>query len=513
MQQHRGIAMMLVMVAVLVTGTMAVAYFASRDNSVAIGRNIESAARARAVAESGLEIAIAILETDADWQTQHVEGVLLSSLQIGDGVISITIVDTSTDEPPTEETTEVEITVTSSVDQITQSTKALATVVPNEEEYDFDFSEFAIFATSLIRIDDVASVQLWQASPLSLQSNPVRLGTLSTGPLSVDIDSPTQQTSLELYVQDNASSMISTAPVDRHNLSGVPPLPAPPRSPSGGSLLTLSNTQPTHGSRFSGWIRNFAFGGQRINASTDTTVVPGGVYEMDSLQLGFGQSIEIQGDVTINIDGDLSLTGSKIILSENSTLTLHVGGDVDIHSSYIGNENRSVQSWMNPSRVRMFGHGNNDWKVDGLTTLKAEVYAPESEVSFKGLTTLCGRVAADTVDFRGASRLLYDSTLDSGGYADQDSALHDQNGMLFPELAGLTELDAVLINSIIESISEERYAAESNRWFDWRDEPTARPHDVIFMMLMYGGDTQRWEELVAQAEHAHGTMLANGVRE
>ena len=504
---------MLVMVAVLVTGTMAVAYFASRDNSVAIGNNIESAARARAVAESGLEIAIAILETDTEWQTQHVDGVLLSALQLSEGVISITIADTSTDEPPTEETTEVEITVTSSVGQVTQTTKARATVIPDEEEYDVDFSEFAIFATSLIEIDDVASVQLWQASPLSLQSNPIRLGTLSTGPLSVDIDSPMQRTSLDLYAPDNASSMISTAAVDHHSLSGVPALPAPPRPPSGGSPLTLSNVQPTHSSRFGGWVRNFAFGGRRNHtSSTEPTVVSSGVYEMDSLQLLFGQSLEIQGDVTININGDLSLTGAKILLSENATLTVHVGGDVDIQSSYIGNENQSAQSWMNPARVRLFGHGNNDWKVDGLTTLKAELYAPASEVRFEGLATLCGRVAADSVDFRGASRLLYDPMLDNGGYADQDGPLYDQNGMLFPELAGLIELDAVLINSIIESISEERYTAESNRWFDWRDEPTARPHDVIFMMLLYGGDTQRWEELVTQAESAHGTMLAGGVR-
>ena len=119
--QHRGIALMLVMVAILVTGTMAVAYFGSRDNSIAIGVNIESAARARAGAESGLELAIAILETDTDWQTQHADGVLLWGLQIGDGVISITILDANTDLPPTEETSEVEITVTSSIGQVSQT--------------------------------------------------------------------------------------------------------------------------------------------------------------------------------------------------------------------------------------------------------------------------------------------------------------------------------------------------------------------------------------------------------
>ena len=50
-KQRRGIALMLVMVAILVTGAMAVAYFGSRDNSIAISRNVEASTRARVVAE------------------------------------------------------------------------------------------------------------------------------------------------------------------------------------------------------------------------------------------------------------------------------------------------------------------------------------------------------------------------------------------------------------------------------------------------------------------------------
>ena len=61
--QRRGIALMLVMVAILVTGAMAVAYFGSRDNSIAISTNIRSSSKARILAESGLDLAVAILET------------------------------------------------------------------------------------------------------------------------------------------------------------------------------------------------------------------------------------------------------------------------------------------------------------------------------------------------------------------------------------------------------------------------------------------------------------------
>jgi hypothetical protein len=189
---------------------------------------------------------------------------------------------------------------------------------------------------------------------------------------------------------------------------------------------------------------------------------------------------------------------------------MHIGGDVEISSSSIGHENLSPQSWVDPSRIQLYGHGDNNWQIDGLTTIKAEIYAPKSEVSFEGIATLCGRIAADEVSFRGASRLLYDATLDNGGYADHESPLYDDNGELFSELANITVLDRDLINSIIESMEDRSYGSASNRWDDWRDEPTARPNDVIFILMMYGADTRRWEQLVRQARREHGTMLADG---
>jgi len=138
---RRGIALMLVMVAILVTGTMAVAYFGSRDNSIAISSNVEASARARAVAESGLDLAIAILETNSDWRTQHTDGVILDSFAFGGGEITLTVYDSETDLPPTETTNKVSITILSSVGGIAQITAATATIIPYEEEYDVEHNQ------------------------------------------------------------------------------------------------------------------------------------------------------------------------------------------------------------------------------------------------------------------------------------------------------------------------------------------------------------------------------------
>ena len=111
MQKHnrRGIALMFVMIAVLVTGSMAVAYFGSRDNSIAISSNIETATQARIAAETGVDLAIAILETDADWRTNHIDGGVLSDYMFGKSKLTIYVLDSETNLPPTENSNNINI--------------------------------------------------------------------------------------------------------------------------------------------------------------------------------------------------------------------------------------------------------------------------------------------------------------------------------------------------------------------------------------------------------------------
>ena len=73
---RRGIAMLLVMVSIAVASILASAYLVSRDNSLAISRNSVAATQARWAAMSGLEMAIAILQTKTNWRTNHIDGML-----------------------------------------------------------------------------------------------------------------------------------------------------------------------------------------------------------------------------------------------------------------------------------------------------------------------------------------------------------------------------------------------------------------------------------------------------
>tara|TARA_B100001964_G_C14142304_1_gene558030 strand:- start:448 stop:1176 length:729 start_codon:yes stop_codon:yes gene_type:complete len=223
-----------------------------------------------------------------------------------------------------------------------------------------------------------------------------------------------------------------------------------------------------------------------------------GSYEIDHLQLGSNQPVVIHGNVTLSINNNFTLNAASIELSENATLTIHIGGDVDIKSSYIGNDNHSTNSYSDPNRIQLYGHNDSDWNLRGITTIKGEIYAPESDVELSGLATLCGRIASEEITLRGASRLLYDQTLDNGGYADSSSSLYNEDGTLLDGLQQLAQLDPVLINSLQQSASSI-VSNEYQSWQDWWSYPTNRPNEVIYSIIVYGVDARRWESLARQA--------------
>ena len=500
--QRRGIALMLVMIAILVSGGMAVAYFGSRDNSIAISENINTASMARTSSESGLDLAIAILETDADWRTQHIEGVILNDFQFGNSLLTITVIDTQTSEPPTDSTNEVEITVHSSINGVSQTMLATATIIPQDDEFDVDFSEFAIFARSNIQVRDVATIGLWAASPLALKDNDVQIGTLSTRPMAIDLQSRKRGTQIEVHTVAQASSMVSPSKVNRKHFSDTPTLPSPPTKPTNGTPLEIHQALASnHNNWRQQWSQNFSRG-NRFEQQRDSQiiVVSEGDYELDTLDLSNGQSIVIQGNVTINIQNDMSISNASIILDDDATLELYVSGNANIHSGYIGNRDQSVSSWMDPSSCQLYGLENASWNLDGNTTVKAELYAPDSEVSLQGNSTLCGRIAADEVELRGSSTILYDQTLDHGGYADEDSDLYDDLGYLVSGLRNLATLDPIQIDSIRNAVYKESSDDDdsfigNHQWMtrNWKLEPTERPHEVIYVLKIYGIDARVWE--------------------
>ena len=65
---------MFVLLAVLMAATLASSYLGGQSTSIGIARNVDNQARARFIAETGLELAVAHVRTNASWRTDHSEG-------------------------------------------------------------------------------------------------------------------------------------------------------------------------------------------------------------------------------------------------------------------------------------------------------------------------------------------------------------------------------------------------------------------------------------------------------
>jgi len=99
--------MLLVLISLATATILTMAYLSSRDNSAQIGANVADSTSARWAALSGVELGIAVLETESDWRTAHDNGVLLDDHPVGGGVVDLLVEDIETQAPPTESTTGV----------------------------------------------------------------------------------------------------------------------------------------------------------------------------------------------------------------------------------------------------------------------------------------------------------------------------------------------------------------------------------------------------------------------
>ncbi len=85
--------MLLVLVTVVVATTLACSFLTGQSTATQISRNIESHVQARALAETGLRLALAEIQANANWRQDHTEGEWVSNSSLLGGTITITAVD------------------------------------------------------------------------------------------------------------------------------------------------------------------------------------------------------------------------------------------------------------------------------------------------------------------------------------------------------------------------------------------------------------------------------------
>lgn len=88
-RRRSGVAMLLVIIALAVAAILSLTFLRSSGPTMAIASNNDSKAKARAIAESGLAMAVKHVQSSTDWRTDQPHGLWIADVPYGGGTFSV----------------------------------------------------------------------------------------------------------------------------------------------------------------------------------------------------------------------------------------------------------------------------------------------------------------------------------------------------------------------------------------------------------------------------------------
>ncbi len=142
-----------------------------------------------------------------------------------------------------------------------------------------------------------------------------------------------------------------------------------------------------------------------------TMSIPGGEYRVSNVQLSGQNTVTINGNVTLYVDGSFKTAGqSKLKINDGASLTLYVNGNVDMAGQGIVNMNQKAE------KVVVYGTENcQDVKLAGQSVLYAAIYAPKATATFTGQADIFGSVITKNITVTGQGSIHYDEALKKQG--------------------------------------------------------------------------------------------------
>jgi len=511
-RHERGVALLLVLIAMATATTLTIGWLASQDNASLIGRNVVATAEARSVASSGLDLAISVMQTETNWRTMHQDGVLFQDLALGDGTIHLSLLDPTTNLPPTSESIEIHVLCTATVGAISQSVAAYVSLLDGDDDENLqqNVSGFALFSLSTIELNDNATVARWSAAPASVLGRRLAVGTASSTSRSVRIGDNAATIDTTLYHSQGQSPalMVNSTEFDVDmmelpwslSLDGV----QSPLESSTASMPILGNIGAS-GTIPEGSLRLGPNDVLHVS-STSPLLVEG------DLLLDPGARIVVEGDARMQVGGALFMDDAVIELQGDATLHAVVEGGAVFSDSRIG----SVCEWMDPKRITLSA-GSDDslahpWRISGDSSLTGCIDGQAIDVVLEDDAVVMGRIAANRITLNDSSCLLYDHGLSQGiGQPRAGRLLHQARNVPRRSRGSMARLPWHFLEAMTalgtgshwnrsSKIPGRRTPDRAGAYRGWRHGPTPRPIPVECRMLTHGIDACSLETMVLQQE-------------
>lgn len=512
--------MLLVIISLMLATILTTAYLASRDNSAAIGENVAAGAAARWAAISGVEMGVAILQTESDWRANHVDGVLLDDYPVGTGTLDLIVTDLETGLPPQARSDSVELRSIATVNGVEQEATAYAVVYSSEHEgkADVDLSEFAIYGINGIDLSEDATVTRWPTAPLSILGQRVAIGTAATAAGSITMTDDSASIDTTVYHNPGASaslvSLTGTGPsVEIAALGDPVPVPISPAHavapPVGIPALPTSQVGTTTtiaaDDRHPGYVLS---AGAELELQGTTTLTLD-----EDLQLGPGTRVLINGDVRVVVFGSLVLNGGALEVTPGSRLSIYVGDQLQMIDAYLGDERAlaepalvdGTENWMRTECVRIYStpSATTTWSVRGDSVLKGTIYAPHVPLlQLTGVSATYGRALAGEVHVDQNASVFYDPRLDRhAGFTSPVTPVYDGSGNLKAGFSALATLDDADLQALataedLDLLKEDREVKSVIPDGDRPPPPpgaTPRPIPVDYDIITFGLRLAAWE--------------------
>ena len=523
---HHGIAMMLVLFSVTIATILATAYLVSRDNSLAISRNSSAASRARWAALSGLETAVAILQTDTDWRANHTNGMLLDGYPLAGATVTATALDIETDQAPNPDSEYLRVLAMAEVDTNDDGTAegrqsaVLLAYVPRvaEPHVAVDLAEFAIFVRDTMEMSSNSTVARWATAPLSKLGGRVNIGTHAQGSADIELNDNAVCVDCTVYHSIGASGTLvrnnGGPSISQIGLPFLIPFPASPdhgqADPSGGMPnLTLNSDTATKSSN-DRYYTIVVENDSRWTLQGDITIVVD-----NDLRIRTDSTVIIDGNVTLVVFEDLEMNLGSIEVTPGSSLTFFNGDNATLTNAYIGElrsdnvrDNTGYEEYMDPLVIRVLTiedtpHTVREWHLWGNSVMKASLYGETLKFVLHQNSALYGRMAGKRFALWGNGAFYYDPAHDErAGYTMPDSNLYEDDGSLVAAYFGGFTLDPDSLQALADTtgmviIANGGTVAPLGGPPPPPDpplgDPTPRPVPVESILVTFGSDMSLWE--------------------
>ncbi|MFA9478331.1 hypothetical protein ACERK3_08485 [Phycisphaerales bacterium AB-hyl4] len=411
---QRGVALMLVVVALAMATMLAVPFLIAQGTSAAVGKNISDHHRARAIAESGIEMGLAYIHQHSDWRNAQTPGVWLAEMPYANGTIHIHVQNEDDDASPDALGDVVILISTGRYNSTSHTARARVQGQPPSPGGSPFTMPYGIALKQTFNLVGNAEVNAMDSRVDSFSphvsadqaaTHDALVATNSSGQGHVQLTG-----SATLYGNVHVGPGEHVNPDQVVNVTGntnvfrvgtkekleqameIPDITMPPNMPPSQGDYVINN-----------W------------AGTEQTMTAG-TYRYDDFEIGGDSTLYIEGDVTIIADGTFKAGNSgRIFLKEGARLNIYT------ERLYVdGNARIKHTNHYDPTAITVFQTGSDSVWMRGSAEVAAGIVAPNAGLDMRGNTRLFGGFYGDSVQIHGSSRLtqdiaLYETSQTGGG--------------------------------------------------------------------------------------------------